>query len=328
MRIQTKIGIAAAAALCTAAVSGIALAGAADPDLQTKIDSASEEASLIASRISAQAARVAELERQTAGAAARESELEAQLADATARSTELNARLLEVEAELESVRERYKRAVDLLALHLVDIYKDAEPDYLTVLLSSDGFDDFSNRAEYVAALTAQDERIAERVSELRDQLNDRYGQITELKAGIDEQAARLGAARAEIASARAETQRRAAEIHAARAEAQAALGELQQRISGWELEVRRQAAEEISEAGDAFLGGPYSIPTYIVICESGGNYGALNPSSGAGGAYQILPSTWRAYGGQGLPHLASKAEQDRIAAIVWREDGPGAWSCA
>ena len=104
----------------------------------------------------------------------------------------------------------------------------------------------------------------------------------------------------------------------------------QQRISGWELEVRRQAAEEItaSEGSEAFLGGPYAIPTYIVICESGGNYGALNPSSGAGGAYQILPSTWRAYGGSGLPHEASKAEQDRIAAIIWREDGPGAWSCA
>ena len=37
------------------------------------------------------------------------------------------------------------------------------------------------------------------------------------------------------------------------------------------------------------------------MCESGGNYGAVNPSSGAGGAYQILPSTWALYGGQGAP---------------------------
>ena len=50
------------------------------------------------------------------------------------------------------------------------------------------------------------------------------------------------------------------------------------------------------------------------MCESGGNYGAVNPSSGAGGAYQILPSTWDLYGGQGAPQDASKAEQDRIAA--------------
>ena len=79
---------------------------------------------------------------------------------------------------------------------------------------------------------------------------------------------------------------------------------------------------------ERWLGGPYSIPTYIVMCESGGNYGALNPSSGAGGAYQILPSTWELYGGQGEPHEAPKAEQDRIAAEIWADSGGGAWVCA
>ena len=64
------------------------------------------------------------------------------------------------------------------------------------------------------------------------------------------------------------------------------------------------------------------------MCESGGNYGALNASSGAGGAYQIIPSTWRAYGGTGLPHQAPKAEQDRIAAAIWADVGASAWSCA
>jgi muramidase (phage lysozyme) len=64
------------------------------------------------------------------------------------------------------------------------------------------------------------------------------------------------------------------------------------------------------------------------MCESGGNYQALNASSGAGGAYQILPSTWRLYGGEGLPNEAPPAEQDRIAAMIWADSGPGAWECA
>ena len=63
------------------------------------------------------------------------------------------------------------------------------------------------------------------------------------------------------------------------------------------------------------------------MCESGGNYGAVNTSSGAGGAYQILPSTWALYGGQGLPQDAPKAEQDRIAAEIWEDSGPSAWVC-
>jgi hypothetical protein len=78
--------------------------------------------------------------------------------------------------------------------------------------------------------------------------------------------------------------------------------------------------------GSSSTGG-YTIPSSIVSCESGGNYSAVNPSSGAGGAYQILPSTWHAYGGQGLPQDASPAEQGRIAAQIYAAQGRSAWSC-
>jgi hypothetical protein len=74
-------------------------------------------------------------------------------------------------------------------------------------------------------------------------------------------------------------------------------------------------------------GGAYSIPSGIVSCESGGNYSAVNSNSGAGGAYQILPSTWHAYGGQGLPQDASPSEQDRIAGEIYAHQGASAWSC-
>ena len=65
-----------------------------------------------------------------------------------------------------------------------------------------------------------------------------------------------------------------------------------------------------------------------MICESGGNWEAVNPSSGAGGAYQILPSTWELYGGEGDPEDASPAEQTAIAAQIWADSGAAAWECA
>ncbi len=328
MQPKFKIKVSVAIALGVA-VAGVSIAAAEKPDLEAKIDSAQSEASLISSRISAQSARIAELQLRAAEAAARERQLLGELRASTARSSALNDDLLAAERELEAVRLRYQRAVRVLSERLVAIYKDSEPDALTVILESDGYEELSTRAEYLQALTDSDQRIADRVSVLHDEVGGAYREIAGLKSQIDEQARELEASRAEIAAVRAGATQRAAEIAVAKAGAEAALGELRERISGWELEVRKQAAEQIGgDAGDAFLGGPYSIPTYIVICESGGNYRALNPSSGAGGAYQILPSTWRAYGGRGLPHLASKAEQDRIAAIIWREAGPGAWSCA
>ena len=60
----------------------------------------------------------------------------------------------------------------------------------------------------------------------------------------------------------------------------------------------------------------------------GGNFHAVNSSSGAGGAYQIMPSTWRLYGQTGLPENASPALQSQVAAQIWNDSGPAAWQCA
>ena len=330
MRPRLRTPIAAAIAACALVVGAATVAGAAKPGLEERIDSASSEASLIAERISSQGARVADLEAEAEAAASREAELSAQLAEATKRSTELNSELVAAERELDAVRARYDRSVAVLSDRLIAIYKSPEPDTLGVVLEADDFDELEGRAELLEALTDADERIAERVEGLRDEVDARRDEIAGLKAEIDAERQKLGDAREQMAADQAAAKGRAAEIAAAKAEAQSALSDLQGRISGWELELRKQVAQEISSGGgEAFLGGPYSIPTYIVMCESGGNYRALNESSMAGGAYQIIPSTWQAYGGQGqYAHLASKAEQDRIAAIIWREDGPGAWACA
>lgn len=82
-------------------------------------------------------------------------------------------------------------------------------------------------------------------------------------------------------------------------------------------------------ASPAYAGGKWAIPAGIVMCESGGNYHAVNAGgSGAGGAYQIMPSTWAAHGGKGLPQNAPPAEQDRIAAQIWNGGaGRGQWAC-
>jgi Transglycosylase-like domain len=156
--------------------------------------------------------------------------------------------------------------------------------------------------------------------------------VADLKAEAIAYEERLEAARAEISEVRAAAQASAARLQSLTASREASLATLKTDIAEWvdqiqEARLAESEAEAEEEVG-RWLGGPYSIPTYIVMCESGGNYSALNPSSGAGGAYQIIPSTWEAYGGKGAPHEAPKAEQDRIAAEIWADSGPSAWVCA
>lgn len=73
-------------------------------------------------------------------------------------------------------------------------------------------------------------------------------------------------------------------------------------------------------------GGSGNLPTCSWLPESGGNWNSVNPSSGAGGRYQIMPSTWAANGGTGLPQDASPAEQTRVAENIMRSQGPSAWT--
>lgn len=71
----------------------------------------------------------------------------------------------------------------------------------------------------------------------------------------------------------------------------------------------------------------------IMLCESGGSYTARNGSSTAGGKYQIIDSTFYAYGGRpnGDSHPAAAAppaEQDRVAAAIWSGGaGRSHWVC-
>ena len=65
----------------------------------------------------------------------------------------------------------------------------------------------------------------------------------------------------------------------------------------------------------------------IAACESGGNW-SINTGNGYYGGLQFSPGTWRANGGSGLPHQASRDEQIRVAENVLRSQGIGAWpSC-
>ncbi len=265
-------------------------------------------------------------------AAARESDLSGLLASGEERSATLAASLAEAEDALAASKQRLKRARKFLADRLIDIYiSGGVPNTLDLAMGASDFDELATGTTYLTAVQDSDEKLTARVASLRAELDSRVEGLGEAKQAIDEHNAALAAARDEVASARTEAEASAATLASANADRAAQINSLKGDIAGWQKQIEKQqqvTAEQAEEEVEQDLGGPYSIPTYIVMCESGGNYSALNPSSGAGGAYQIIPSTWEAYGGEGLPHEASKAEQDRIAALIWADVGASAWSCA
>jgi septal ring factor EnvC (AmiA/AmiB activator) len=307
-------------------------AGAASiGSLQAKVSLAKSEAASIASQLRDAQAQLASAEQEAAASAARERQLTALLATGEARAARLSAKVARSQRHLAAERRRLRRARRVLARRLVAIYESGSPSTASVVLSSSDLDSLATRTEYLTRIRDSDTALAHRVRQVRNRVRHALRLIAALKARVDAYNARLASARSEIASVRAGAEAAAARLQSISAAREAALSTLKSRIGSWVADI--EAAEAASRAAaeetvGRWLGGPYSIPTYIVMCESGGNYSAVNPSSGAGGAYQILPSTWELYGGQGRPQDASKDEQDRIAAEIWADSGGSAWVCA
>lgn len=337
---KNLLQIGAAASLCALlailiAAVGTATAGKADA-LEAKLAKAREEAGSISSQLQATTAELASAEAEAEKAQTREEKVSALLVEGRERAAELARRLEETKHRLQVEKARLQRSREVLADRLVAIYESGTPDAASLVLEADDYQDLVARNDYLRAINEADSALAERVAEVRAAVHREVLRVADLEAEAVAYDERLEAAQAEIASVREAAEASAARLQSLSASREASLATLKSDIAQWVDEIQEARAAEARETSEAeaeeevgrWLGGPYSIPTYIVMCESGGNYSALNPSSGAGGAYQILPSTWELYGGQGEPQNAPKAEQDRIAAEIWADSGGSAWVCA
>jgi peptidoglycan hydrolase CwlO-like protein len=314
-----------------------ASAGATEADaLEGKLASAREEAGSLAAELQATTAKLGDAEAEAKAAEAREEKLSGLLAEGEERAAELERKLAATRHRLALEKARLRRARRILAQRLVAIYESGTPSTASVVLGASNYEDFVTRTDYLRAISEADSALADRVAEVRAAVHREVLAVDDLRDEAIAYDERLAAARERIGAVRAAAEEAAARLQSISASREASLAKLKTDIAKWVDEVQEARAAEARAASEAeaeeevgrWLGGPYSIPTYIVMCESGGNYSALNPSSGAGGAYQILPSTWELYGGKGEPQNASKAEQDRIAAEIWADSGPSAWSCA
>jgi septal ring factor EnvC (AmiA/AmiB activator) len=328
-----------AALLCAALVAVCAWApgaGAADAgSLEGKLATARGEASSISAGLRQSHERLAVAEGEAAKAQAHEEKLSGLLDEGQERAAQLSAKLEQTRHRLSVEKARLRRSLAVLGQRLVAIYESGMPSTASIIFESGSYQQMTTQADYLREISESDSALADRVAEVRDSVHRELGVVATLKAKAIAYDERLAEARERIGAVSEAAAAAASRLQAISTEREAALGTLKADIGKWvkqvqaarAAEARAASAAEAEEEVGRWLGGPYAIPTYIVMCESGGDYGAVNPSSGAGGAYQILPSTWEGYGGQGLPEDASKAEQDRIAAEIWADSGPSAWVC-
>ncbi len=228
-------------------------------------------------------------------------------------------------ARLELLRAQLKRALKVLRERLVAIYETSEPDAMTVILSSKGFDDLLNRYEYLRRVHDQDTEIAERVRDLRDQAGETVARV---RAARDE----IAAKQAELEQTQAALEARQGDLADARSHDQQALGrvqETQQRLEGDLSDLQAQVQAQLQAAQAAPAAPTPGVPAAPAGAQS--SQGFIWPVNGPITSPFCEPRPWEAcHPGIdiGVPSgTPIRAVADGTVAIAGPEGGYGNYTC-
>ena len=245
-------------------------------------------------------------------------DVQAALDAAEARLGETRAELDRERARLRRLRRRLAEGREVLADQLVNGYKADRPDLVSLVLGASSFADLLERFEFIERVQDRNASVVERVRGAREETRRQSQVLARLEVQQQERTEEIERRHAALTSMRSGLAERQAELGRARAARAAALTGTRAGRSRAERTLRRLIAQrERAAAALTRPGGPWAIPWPIVQCESGGQN--LPPNGkGASGYYQFMPETWRGMGGS-TPHAyqAPKAEQDRLAALLW-----------
>lgn len=321
-----------------AALALVPMASSAEPDLgrlNSELGQQQARSQQLESSLSGLSSMIGSLSGQIALVESREAAVQAELAHDRIRLAADQAALVREQRLLARLRARLALGRMLLARQLVSNYESDSPDLMSVLLESSGFKDLLERITFLHDAEHQQQAIITftRVARAKATVTARRLATIEAAARrVAEEAAvrvRALAGMNSLLHAKQSALEQARSVQrAALAASRARSGKLQAKISQIEAE-QSSLASSGSVSAPAGGSGGWVIPSSIVQCESGGQ--DLPPNSaGASGYYQIIPSTWKLYGGTGpSAYVASRAEQSLVASRIWA-GGSGAsnWVCA
>jgi murein DD-endopeptidase MepM/ murein hydrolase activator NlpD len=212
---------------------------------QDKLSHVKAHAGVLTTRISRESAQLERLTAQVAALRNKEAQVAAQLA-------QKQAELEQAQARLEYLRERLREAIQILESRLVAIYESNEPDLITVLLQSKGFEDLLARTQYVRTLQEQDNDIVGRVRGLRNEMRIT---VDTVRAARDQIAAR----KQELEATRLKLRSRTEELATARRRQHETLTRLrdhEEHLEGDLSDISQKIAEQLAANTGALPAGP------------------------------------------------------------------------
>ena len=235
---------------------------------RAKLDHVRGREQVLTSDISALSGRIRTLEGEIAGYRNKELRAQTVLDARQAELAKVKARYDREYARYVLLRKKLAKAQGLLAKRLVQIYKSDQPDLVTVLLESDGFQDLLVRNDYMNRIGEQDSMIVDRVRKLKAESQQKKELLGKLKAQSEAAVAEIAAKRQELAQARAGIESRQGALAGAREQKRGSLSNV--RESRHSLEGDLAALQAASAQVTAQLQGSGNAPAGPIRQGSGG----------------------------------------------------------
>lgn len=151
----------------TALLMLVLLAAAASAQLAAPHRAAADTPAEINLRIEAISEKEHQLKLQVDRLQGKQNVAQADLDAKAARQRQLEQQLNAAKARLARLKKRLAFAKSVLSARLVDVYKQGEPDIVTVVLQSKGFNEMIERATYLEKIAKQDQFTIDRVTSLK-----------------------------------------------------------------------------------------------------------------------------------------------------------------
>jgi murein DD-endopeptidase MepM/ murein hydrolase activator NlpD len=249
---RSKLLIVALCGALFASACALAVGSASGKSLQERLGATQDKlshvkahAGVLTTRISHESAQLDQLTAQVADLRNKEATVAAEL-------EQKQAELEQAQARLDHLKKRLGEAVQILEQRLVAIYESNEPDLITVLLQSHGFDDLLARTQYMRTLQDQDNDIVARVRGLRDAMQVT---VNTVRTARDQ----IAAHKQELEATRLKLHQRTEQLATARRQQHATLMEVrkqQDHLEGDVSDISEKIAEQLAQQAGVLPAGP------------------------------------------------------------------------
>jgi len=259
------LAVLALGALCLAAAPPRSSRAASFQAIQAKIGSkraaverARAKEGVLTADISALSKRIRAMSGEIGSLRRREARVQNTLDARRAQLARVRARYQREHERFVRLRRKLQRAQGVLAERLIEIYKADQPDMLSVILESDGFNDLLVRADYMSAIGEQDSVIVDKVRELKRKSAQKRLLLVVLKSKAEVAVQEIEAKQRALQETRAAIQAREADLASARKQKSGNLGNV--RAHRHELEGDLRALEAASAQVTNQLQGSGPVP--------------------------------------------------------------------